>query len=116
MTFTALARRRFCLMLASAVILLVEAKPALAQAPMPIGNWYSKTSPSVLVVEQTANCGFFYKGKVQVSGRCTWNASSNGGILDITYPMPLEPGHVRYNIVWIDKDKIRVWGEVFYRK
>jgi hypothetical protein len=30
--------------------------------------------------------------------------------------MPLRPGLVRYNIVWVNRTTITVWGDVFHRK
>jgi len=53
---------------------------------------------------------------VRVSGRCTWNPTSRGGILDIIYPMPLQPGHVRYSVVWVNRTTITVFGDVFHKR
>ncbi len=97
-----------------AIVLALTALPASAQAPPPFGHWATAQHVEELVVLQSGTCGFFFKRQVRVSGRCSWNPSSRGGILTITYPMPLEPGHVRYNIVWVNRTTITVWGDVFH--
>jgi hypothetical protein len=86
---------------------------ASAQAPPPYGHWATQGKIEELVVNQNATCGFFYRGRVKVSGRCTWMSTGRGGILDIIYPMPVQPGHVRYNVVWVNRTTITVWGDVF---
>jgi hypothetical protein len=98
------------------IVTIFAASPARAQAPPPFGHWATSPAVEELVVNTNATCGFFFKGKLQVSGSCSWNPSSRGGILTISYPMPLRPGLVRYNIVYVNRNKITVWGDVFYRK
>jgi hypothetical protein len=100
----------------SALLAMCAMSPAFALAPPPIGHWATSPATEELYVYQNGTCGFFFKGKLQVSGSCSWDASSAGGILTISYPMPLRPGLVRYNIVWVNRTTIRVWGDVFHRK
>jgi hypothetical protein len=108
---TMLARR----LVWSAVALAIgQATTAAAQAPPPIGHWASRTSAAQLLVYQNGACAFL--GARPVQGNCTWNASSRGGILTLFYPMPLEPGKIYFNIVWVDQATISVFGEFFYRR
>jgi hypothetical protein len=108
--------RLFLVIAALATILTVVPNVACAQAPPPVGNWSTTPPTERLVVYANGTCGFFFNGQVRVSGRCTWNPTSRGGILDITYPMPLEPGHVRYSIVWVNRTTITVFGDVFHKR
>ncbi|MCW5746491.1 MAG: hypothetical protein KIT36_09860 [Alphaproteobacteria bacterium] len=97
-----------------ATIVLAAATPALAQAPPPIGHWRSRTSTAQLLVYQNGSCAFL--GTQPVQGTCSWNASSRGGILTLQYPMPLEPGKIYFNIIWVNQTTITVFGEYFYRQ
>jgi hypothetical protein len=98
-----------------AVALAVAPTPSQAQAaPPPIGHWSTTPPGEDLYVYQNGMCSFLANGRVTVQGRCSWNPSSRGGILTITYPMPLEPGKVRYNIVWINRQTISVWGDIMH--
>jgi hypothetical protein len=93
------------------------ASAALAQtAPPPIGRW-AQYAPGLEALNVYANgqCAFFFRGKITVSGTCTWQGTSRGGILTITYPMPLTPGHVRYSIVWINNTTITVFGDRMHK-
>jgi hypothetical protein len=87
---------------------------ALAQAPPPLGHWATYRAGEELYVHQNGWCSFLANHRVTVQGRCTWDATSRGGILTIIYPMPLEPGKVRYNIVWINRTTISVWGDIMH--
>jgi hypothetical protein len=106
----------FAIAVLGALLAICPTSPALAQAPPPFGHWATSPASEELYVYQNGTCGFFFKGKLQVSGSCSWNPSSAGGILTISYPMPLRPGLVRYNIVWVNRTTIKVWGDVFHRK
>ena len=90
--------------------------PVQAQSPPPIGHWATSPPGEDLYVYQNGTCAFLYRGRVQQQGRCSWNSTSRGGILTITYPMPLEPGKVRYNIVWINARTISVFGDIMHRQ
>lgn len=99
-----------------AFVLAVVPNVALAQgAPPPVGHWATSPPSEELIVYANGTCGFFYNRRPRVSGRCTWNATSHGGILDITYPMPLAPGHVRFSIVWVNRTTITVTGDVMHK-
>jgi len=102
-----------CLAFASAMLGVMSVQTARAQAaPPPIGTWANKTEG--LVVQQSGTCGFLVNGKVRYSGTCYWETpSARGGILDLTYPMPLQPGHIRWSVVYINQTTITLDGDTF---
>ena len=102
--------RMACLLAA----LLVGSAPASAQAPPPFGHWRSGTSTAQLYVYPNGTCAFL--GTRPVQGTCSWSATSRGGILTLMYPMPLEPGKIYFNVVWVNQTTISVFGEPFYRQ
>jgi hypothetical protein len=84
-------------------------------APPPIGTWANKTEG--LVVQQSGTCGFLVNGRAKWSGTCRWETpSARGGILDLQYPMPLQPGHVRWSVIYVNQTTITLDGDVFYKK
>lgn len=110
-------RFRLLSRLAAAFLLVAfvsAAAPAAAQAPPPVGQWRSRTSTAQLLVYANASCAFL--GTRPVQGTCSWSATSGGGILTLYYPMPLEPGKIYFNIVWVNQTTISVFGELFYRQ
>jgi hypothetical protein len=89
---------------------------AQASAP-PIGNWVNQNKSNGLVVMQNGTCGFLVNGKPKWSGTCRWETpSAKGGILDLQYPMPLEPGHIRWSVIWVNQTTITLDGEAFYKQ
>ena len=82
-------------------------------APAPIGTWNAAGNVNTLVVEQSGTCGFLVNGKAKWSGRCTWQASAKGGILTLTYPMPLKPGQIRWSVIYTNQTTITLDGEAF---
>ena len=105
-----------CLAFASVMLGVMSNQIARAQAaPAPIGNWANKTEG--LVVEQNGTCGFYLNGQIRFSGTCKWETpSAKGGILDLQYPMPLTPGHVRWSVIYVNQTTITLDGDVFYKK
>ena len=104
-----------CLAFACMLLGVMSNQTARAQAsPAPIGTWANKTEG--LVVQQSGTCGFLVNGKAKWSGTCRWTASARGGILDLQYPMPLQPGHIRWSVVYINQTTISVDGETFYKQ
>ena len=86
-------------------------------AAPPIGYWNNQGKTNSLVVEQNGTCGFLVNGKAKWSGACRWETpSARGGILDLQYPMPLAPGHIRWSVVYINQTTISVDGETFYKQ
>jgi len=85
-------------------------------APPPIGNWLNQGKTNGLVVEQNGTCGFLVNGKAKWSGTCRWETpSAKGGILDLQYPMPLAPGHIRWSVIYVNQTTITLDGEAFYK-
>lgn len=104
-----------CLAIASMLLGVMSSQTARAQvAGPPIGVWVNAGQVNTLVVQQNGACGFKNKVKVLYSGTCRWETpSARGGILDLIYPMPLQPGHIRWSIVYINQTTITVAGEKF---
>ncbi len=99
-----------------ALVFLVFGCVARAQnAPAPIGTWNTVNNINTLVVEQNGTCGFLVQGKAKFSGKCTWQASAKGGILTLTYAMPLQPGHIRWSVIYTNQTNITVDGEAFHK-
>ena len=111
-----LVQNALCLAIASALLGAIAVPSARAQvSPAPIGTWANKTEG--LVVEQNGTCGFLVNGRVKWSGTCHWETpSAKGGILDLQYPMPLAPGHIRWSVIWVNQTTITLDGDVFYKK
>jgi hypothetical protein len=105
-----------CVAFASMMLGVMSNQTARAQAaPAPIGTWANKTEG--LVVQQSGTCGFLVNGKVAYSGTCHWETpSAKGGILDLQYPMPLAPGHIRWSVIYVNKTTITLDGDVFYKQ
>ncbi len=105
-----------CLAFACMLLGMMSIQTARAQAaPPPIGTWANKTEG--LVVEQSGTCGFLVNGKVRYSGTCRWETpSARGGILDLQYPMPLQPGHIRWSVIWVNQTTITLDGDPFTKK
>ncbi|HVN93256.1 MAG TPA: hypothetical protein VMT38_06155 [Terracidiphilus sp.] len=111
LSFSALSLAAACMLLG-----VFGVQTATAQAsPPPIGTWANKTEG--LVVMQSGTCGFLVNGRPKWSGTCHWETpSARGGILDLTYPMPLQPGHIRWSVIWVNATTITLDGDVFYKK
>lgn len=97
---------------------MMSIQTARAQAaPPPIGTWVNQGKTNSLVVEQNGVCGFLVNGKAKWSGTCRWETpSAKGGILDLQYPMPLAPGHIRWSVIYVNQTTITVDGEMFTRQ
>jgi hypothetical protein len=108
-------RIAFGLMLA--VSLGAVATPVQAAAPMPLGYWVTDGGGERLLIQQNLQCSFeFPRANFIVSGSCSWNASSNGGILTIINVNQYQPAPVYYNVIWVDEQTITVEGDVFHRQ
>ncbi|WP_137935085.1 hypothetical protein [Mesorhizobium comanense] len=87
---------------------------ALAQsAPAPTGVWDSDAGET-MVIGQT--CKIEANGMDGAVGECSWDPSSNGGILTIMNVNAYQPAPVYFNIVWIDEASFSISGDVFHRR
>jgi hypothetical protein len=89
-----------------AVAAMLVPQIAQAQSPAPIGTWQGLSSGDYLIVQANGNCSA--TGTVNVSGTCTWQASYAGGILTMTYPWTIAPGHIYWNIIYVDRNTLMV--------
>ena len=100
-----------------AVSLSAVATPVHAAAPMPFGYWTTDDGGERLLIEQSFQCSFeFPRANSMVGGSCSWNASSNGGILTIINVNQYQPAPIYYNVIWVDEQTITVEGDVFHRR
>ena len=106
--------RRCAFALAGVTAIGMSALSALAQsAPAPVGVWYSDAGET-MVIGQT--CQIEANGTVGAIGSCSWDPSSNGGILTIMNVNAYQPAPVYFNIVWIDDSSFSISGDVFHRR
>jgi len=87
-------------------------------APAPIGNWATKPASETLFVS-AGGCRFTGTNgttTIVIEGRCSWDPSSNGGILTIMNIHFYQPAPVYYNIVWVNAKQIKVEGDLFYKQ
>jgi hypothetical protein len=98
-----------------AVVAIATSIPsAFAQsAPAPIGVWDSDAGET-MIVGQT--CQIEANGTIGAVGECSWDPSSNGGILTIMNVNAYQPAPVYFNIVWIDEASFSISGDVFHRR
>jgi hypothetical protein len=88
---------------------------AQAQAPAPFGLWQGQRSGDYILINNDGSCSA--SGTVNVAGRCEWLATSVGGVLNMYYPMPLQPGRVGWSVTWIDRNTLMLNGvERFVRR
>ena len=88
---------------------------AQAQASPPFGTWGSTAGPTTLYVSPQV-C--YFESRVRnyrIQGACSWNPSSNGGILTI-YNASQNGAPIYENIVYINATTISVYGEIFRRQ
>jgi len=85
---------------------------ALSQAthaqgsPAPIGLWQGQNSGDYIMVQANGACSA--SGSVNVAGTCTWNATSTGGVLTMTYQWTIGPARIHWSIRWISQDLLLI--------
>jgi hypothetical protein len=88
---TTTARRT--LKAASSLMSLILSMPPLTtalhaqSAPPPVGSWKAENLPVTLWVSADGSCGT-QMGSTVVTGRCSWQPSSVGGVLTMQYATP----------------------------
>ena len=97
--------------------LAVLASPAQAGAPVPVGYWTTDDGGETLIIQQSAQCSLQTTTGYMIGGSCSWNSSSNGGILTIINGInQYQPAPIYFNIIWVDQQTITVEGDVFHRR
>ena len=92
---------------------------ANAQSPAPIGFWVTEDGSEQLLIGSNGYCKFYAVNQqmtTKVWGECSWNASSNGGILTIMNQGNYIPAPIYYNIIWVDQQTITVYGDVMHKR
>jgi hypothetical protein len=89
---------------------------AQAQAPAPVGVWKSKSGGTLIVTGSGAQ--YRIKGRPLVTGSWTWDfRTTTGGALTIHY---INAGRfhnkIYFNISWVNRNTILIWGEPFMRR
>jgi hypothetical protein len=94
--------------LAAAVAAPIAAAPqsAQAQSPMPIGLWQGQNSRDLIQINGDGSCSA--RGTVNVAGTCEWLPTSTGGVLNMYYPMPLQPGRTGWSVTWLDRNTLLI--------
>ncbi|OBI79073.1 hypothetical protein A9X01_26610 [Mycobacterium asiaticum] len=101
----------------AAGLLVVSAGIAHAGgAAAPVGFWTTGNGSEQLLVSQSGCSLANAAGVPTTSGPCSWNASSNGGILTIISSQTRRPSPVYFNVLWVNQSTITVEGDVFYRR
>lgn len=85
-------------------------------AAAPVGFWITGNGSEQLLVSQSGCSLANGAGIPTTSGPCSWNASSNGGILTIISSQTRRPAPVYFNVSWVNQSTITVEGDVFYRQ
>ena len=94
---------------------LLAGTSAQAQSPMPFGLWQGQNSGDYILIRNDRTCSA--SGMVNVAGSCEWLPTSAGGVLNMYYPMPLQPGRIGWSIIWINRNTLRINGvELFVRR
>jgi hypothetical protein len=89
---------------------------AQAQAPAPVGTWKSRSGNTLIVNGSGAQ--YLINNRPLCTGAWTWDfPTTTGGVLTIHYIVP--GGAVKqiyYNVTWVNRNTILVWGEPFLRQ
>ena len=89
------------------LLLMAASFAARAQgSPAPIGLWQGLSSGDYISVQSDGACSA--GGSFNMSGSCSWSATSTGGVLTMTYQWTAGPGHVAWSIRWLGRDMILV--------
>lgn len=94
-------------MLLCALSLMSLSPAATAQgSPAPIGLWQGLNSGDYIMVQPNGACSA--SGSINVAGTCTWNATSTGGVLTMTYQWTIGPGRIHWSIRWIGRNMLLI--------
>jgi len=80
-------------------------------APPPVGNWKAEAYPVTLWVNSDGSCGTDTAGTV-VTGTCSWQPTTVGGILTLHYVTPTVTqnfyNNLYFGITWVNQSRIFV--------
>lgn len=94
-------------LLLCALSLMAPSQGANAQgSPAPIGLWQGMNSGDFIMVQPNGACSA--SGTVNVAGTCTWNATSTGGVLTMTYQWTIGPARIHWSIRWLGRDLLLI--------
>lgn len=106
------AIRRYSMVPIALLAAGMTATSASANSPMPTGLWVLGVGSFYI---SPSGCKFETPYHVTV-GPCSWNGTSRGGILTIMHNNGYKPAPVYYNVVWINRRTISIYGEVYHRR
>lgn len=75
-------------------------------SPAPIGLWQGLNSGDYIMVQPNGACSA--SGSVNVAGTCSWNATSTGGVLTMTYQWTIGPARIHWSIRWLGRDMLLI--------
>lgn len=94
-------------LLCSLLPLMAPLHGATAQgSPAPIGLWQGMNSGDYIMVQANGACSA--SGTVNVAGRCSWNATSTGGVLTMTYQWTIGPARIHWSVRWLGRDLLLI--------
>ncbi len=90
------------------ILLLGAVFPAIAsaQSAAPLGLWQGVNSGDYILVQTNGDCAV--QGMVNVSGTCSWDSTSTGGVLTMTYQWTIGPANIYWSIRWIDDNTLLI--------
>ena len=112
-------RNAICVAIGAVLGLALSASAQDKGAALPVGFWVTKPASEQLFIS-TSTCRFTANNASGVTvqlieGKCTWQASSDGGILTINNIHSYKSAPIRYSIVLVNSTTIKVFGDVFYK-
>jgi hypothetical protein len=90
----------------SLALTALAGSPAAGQSAPPFGYWVGEASGDGIYLAQDGTCAV--SGSINMAGTCEWQASSIGGILTMTYPWVIAPGHLFWNIRYLSSNQMQV--------
>jgi hypothetical protein len=103
---------------AAATMTVVAATPAAhaGEARPPIGTWvgtFNDGSQLGLIVNANGNCAYGVPNGAVTVGTCSWNPSSVGGIITLTYYNAGFESHAYYSVTYLDAQTIKLSDPYF---
>lgn len=111
--------RRLSTLLAVVVLMFVAGSSVVHAAPAapPIGTWkgeFGDGSAVGLLLNGNGTCMYGAWGGAATTGTATWNPTSTGGILTLTYYNAGIESHAYYSVTWTGPDTF-VLSDPYFR-